>query len=79
MVYLNAKEDKEIKTIIEKCKEHIGESFNRDLITIEELVDLTLDFISEIENLKEEIAEMKRDKPNEIEARMFINCYRLEE
>ena len=66
-LYLNAKEDKKIKTIIDKCKEHIGEVFNRDLITIAELVDLTLDFITELERAKEKLTDQKKDTKEQVD------------
>lgn len=81
MLYFNAKENKEIETIIKGCEKHIGEKFNRDLITVEELVDLTIDFIDEIERLKAEISDLKEEYEESIEdakyrASEFINYER---
>jgi len=66
-LYLNAKEDKEIQIIIDKCKEHIGDVFNRDLITVAELVDLTLDFITELERAKEKLADQEQDTKEQVD------------
>lgn len=76
---LKVKGNEDLEKVISKGSEHLLETFNKDLMTVDELLAYTLDFITEIDNLKEEIAEMKRDKQNEAEARQFINGDRSEE
>ena len=37
------------------------ESFNKDLMSVDELLAYTLDFINEIENVKEELEDLKTE------------------
>lgn len=55
------KNDKDLEFLVDKCLEHLSESFNKDFITPEELVGLSIDFIYKIEDLKKELAEIKQD------------------
>jgi len=60
-VLLNAKHDEDLQYVIKKGKEHLLESFKKDLMSIDELLAYTLDFINEIENVKEELEDLKTE------------------
>ena len=56
---INVKQDKDLQHIIKKGKEHLLETFNKDLMTVDELLAFTLDFIKIIEDKNEEIETLK--------------------
>lgn len=56
---MNVKKDKDLQHIIKKGKEYILETFDKDLMSVDELLAYTLDFIKVIEDKNEEIETLK--------------------
>ena len=63
---MNVKQDKDLQYVVAKGREHLLETFNKDLMSVDELLAYTLDFIKKMEELQEEIQELKEAHADEI-------------
>jgi hypothetical protein len=66
-IYLKIKGDEDLEKVIAKGKEHLLESLNKDLMTVDELLAYTLDFIDKVDDLQYEIDELKDTHEQELE------------
>ena len=64
---MNVKQDKDLQHVVAKGREHLFETFNKDLMSVDELLAYTLDFIDKIEELQDELQELKDKHDGEIE------------